>query len=59
MSCGYQIWSEESLIQVYDVNDLHGSQRSSEVKCGKIYAMVTALVRRIPEFYDEDDLHGD
>ena len=32
MCYGYQIWSEESLIQVYDDHDdddLHGGQRSS------------------------------
>ena len=31
---GYQTWSEESLMQVYNDDDLHGGQRSSEVKCG-------------------------
>ena len=40
----YQTWSEEFLMQVYDDNDdLHGGQRSSEVKCGKLCAMVTKL----------------
>ena len=32
MIYGYQTWSEESLMQVYDDDDLHGGQRSSEVK---------------------------
>ena len=30
-------------MQVYNDDDLHGGQRSSEVKCGKLCAMVTKL----------------
>ena len=41
---GYQSWSEESLMQVYDDDDdLNRDQRSSEVKCGKLCVMVTKL----------------
>ena len=43
MCYGYQTWSEESLMQVYDDDDLYEGQRSSEVKCGKLWTMVTKL----------------
>ena len=46
---GYQTWSEESLIQVYD-DDLHGGQRSSEVKCDKLCSMATKLGQKNPWF---------
>ena len=46
MPYGYQTWSEESLMQVYNNDDIHGGQRSSEVKCGKQCAMVTNLVQK-------------
>ena len=49
MHYGYQTWSEESLIQVYYDDDLHGGQRSSEVKCGKQCAMATTFVKRIAD----------
>ena len=40
MRYGYQTWSEESLMQVYnDDDDLHGGQRSSKVKWGTLCAM--------------------
>ena len=39
----HQIWSEETLMQAEDNFDLHGGQRSAEVKCGKLYAMATIL----------------
>ena len=45
---GYQTWSEESLMQVYDDDDLHGGQRSSEVKCGNYVLWLPNLVRRNP-----------
>ena len=48
---GYKTWSEESLMQVYengDDDDLHGGQRSSEVKCGKLCATVTKLGQKNP-----------
>ena len=35
-------------MQVYDDNDLHGGQRSSEVKCGKLCAMATKLSQKKP-----------
>ena len=38
---------EESLMRVYNDDDLHGGQRSSEVKCGKLMRV-----------YNDDDLHG-
>ena len=40
---GYQTGPEESLMQVYDEDDLHGDQKSSEVKCGKLCALATKL----------------
>ena len=48
MCYGYQTWSEESLMQVYDDDDLHGGQRSSEVKCGNYVLWLPNLVRRNP-----------
>ena len=49
MCYGYQTWSEESLMQVYDDDDdLHGGQRSSEVKCGNYVLWLLNLVRRNP-----------
>ena len=35
-------------MQVYNDDDLQGGQRSSEVKCGKICAMVTKLGQNNP-----------
>ena len=35
-------------MQVYDNDDLHGGQRSPEVKCGKLCAMVTKLGQENP-----------
>ena len=57
MCYGNQTWSEESLMRVYNDDDLHGGQRSSEVKCGKLcgknvvnYVLwLPNLVRRIPD----------
>ena len=44
---GYQTWSGESLMQIYD-DDLHGGQRSSKVQCGKVCTMVTKLGQKNP-----------
>ena len=41
MCYGYYIWSKEPLMQAMNDGDLHGGQRSSEVKCGKLHAMAT------------------
>ena len=38
-----KLGQKESLMQVYDGDDLHEGQRSSEVKCGKLCTMVTKL----------------
>ena len=43
----YQTWSAEYLMQVYH-DDLYGGQRSSEVKCSKVCAIVTKLGQRNP-----------
>ena len=48
MCYGIQTWSEESLMWVYNDDDLHGGQRSSEVKCGKLCAMATKLGQKNP-----------
>ena len=48
MRYGYQTWSEESLMQVYCSDDLYGRQRSSEVKCGKLGAIVIKLGQKNP-----------
>ena len=45
---GYLTWSEESLMQVYDDDDLHRGQRSSEVKRGKLSTVVTKLRQKNP-----------
>ena len=47
MRCGYKTWSEESLTQVYEDDDLHGGQRSSEVKCGKLCDVATIFGQKI------------
>ena len=46
----YQTWSEEQLMQAWDDDDddLHGGQRSSEVKCGKLCAMATKPRQKNP-----------
>ena len=49
MCYGNQTWSEESLMWVYNDDDLHGGQRSSEVKCGYYVLWLPNLVRRIPD----------
>ena len=48
MCYGYQTLTEESLMQVYDDDDLYGGQRSSEVKYGKLCAMVTKRGQKNP-----------
>ena len=60
MRFGYQNWSGESLMQVYNDYDLHGGQRSSDDKCGILCAMVTKLGQKNPwcKFIHDDDLHG-
>ena len=35
----YQTWSEEHLMEAKDDGDLHGGQRSTEVKCSKLRSM--------------------
>ena len=48
----YVLWLpnlvRRSLMQVYDEDDLHGGQRSSEVKGSKLCAMVTKLGQKNP-----------
>ena len=39
----YQIWSEESLMQVKDDNHLYEGQRSRHVKCGKECSTATNI----------------
>ena len=43
MLYNYQTWSEEPLMEAKDDGDLHGGQRSTEVKCGKLSSMATKL----------------
>ena len=52
MSFCYQTWSE-SLMQVYDNNDLYGGQSSLEVKCGKLCAIMvkTSVVASIKRWW--------
>ena len=59
MCYGYQTWSEETLVQVYDGDDLHEGQRSSDVKCGKLCTMGTKLGQKesLMQVCDGDDLH--
>ena len=60
MCYGYQTWSEESLMQVYDDDNLQEGQRSSEVKCSKLSAMATKLGQKktlVQVYDDDDDLH--
>ena len=46
-------------MQVYDDDDLHEGQRSSEVECGKRCTLVTKLGQKesLMQVYDGDDLH--
>ena len=46
-------------MQVYDDDDLHEGQRSSEVKCGKRCTLVTKLGQKesLMQVYDGGDLH--
>ena len=41
MFYGYQTWSEEPLMHVKDDDDLHGGQRSTEVKYSKLWSLAT------------------
>ena len=61
MRYGIQTWSEESLLQVYDDGDLHGGQKSSEVKCGKLgrcCGYQTLSEESLMQVYDDDYLLG-
>ena len=49
MCYGYHIWSKEALMQADNEDDLDEGQRSSEVKWGKLCAMVPYLVKRSPD----------
>ena len=49
MCHGYHIWSKELVMQVKNDDDLHGGQRSSEVKCGKLCATATILMMTFTE----------
>ena len=46
-------------MQVYDDDDLHEGQWSSEVKCGKRCTLVTKLGQKesLMQVYDGDDLY--
>ena len=46
-------------MQVYDDDDLHEGQRSSEIECGKRCTLVTKLGQKesLMQVYDGDDLH--
>ena len=54
MPYGYQTWSAESLVQVKacQEDDLHGGQRSADVKYSKLCYMAIKLCQKIP---DDDD----
>ena len=60
MHYGYQSWSEVSLMQVYYSDDFYGGQRSSEVRCGKLCAIVikTWSEESLMQVYDDYDLKG-
>ena len=60
MCYGYHILSKEPLIQAKNDDDLHGGQRSSEVKCGNICAMATIIWSKelLMQVKNDDDLHG-
>ena len=42
-------------MQVYDDDDLHGGQRSSEVKCGNYVLWLPNLEETLVQVYDDDD----
>ena len=43
---GYHILSKEPLMQTENDDDLHGGQRSSEVKYGQLCAMATIFCQK-------------
>ena len=45
-------------MQVYDDDDLHGDQRSSEVKCRNYVLWLPNLEEILVQVYDDDDLHA-
>ena len=47
-------------MQVNNDDDLHGGQRSSEVKCGKVCATATIFGSKelLMQVKNDDDLHG-
>ena len=54
----YQNWSDESLMQDKDDNDLCKGQRSRHVKRGKECSTATNMARRITkQVKDDDDLY--
>ena len=46
MLYGYHIWSKELVMHAKNDDDLHGGQRSSEVKWGKLCDMATIFGRK-------------
>ena len=55
----YVLWSNEPLMQAKNDDDLHGGQRSSEVKYGNLCSRLPYLVKRIANaIKNDDDLHG-
>ena len=42
-------------MQVFDDDDLHGGQRSSEVKCGNYVLWLPNLEETLVQVYDDDD----
>ena len=60
MCYGYHILSKEPLMQAKIDDDLHGGQRSSEVKCDKVCAMATISGQNSCwlQVKNDDDLHG-
>ena len=55
---GYHIWSKEPLMQAENDDDLHGGQRSSEVKYNMCHGYHIWSKELLMQVTNDDDLHG-
>ena len=49
MCYDHHIWSEEPLMQAKNDNDIHGCQRSTEIKHSKLCSMAALMFRKIAD----------
>ena len=60
MCYGYHIWPKELVMQAMNDDDLHGGQRSSEVKYGNIMCHGYHIWSKelLMQVWNDDDLRG-